>query len=127
MNWMNRYSAMTSVPMNSRIRAALVSYSPRPLMSWKVATWLVTLGMRVATRNSTITSVLPRKVNRSRAYAAIVPISTVPTSDTTRTIVVLMKPSSILPLVNAVTKLSKFEPARWRGERPGRRRTPAAS
>ena len=32
----------------------------------------------------------------------------VPASDTTRMIVVLTKPSSILPLVKAVTKLSKL-------------------
>src|SRR5262245_44387924 len=32
----------------------------------------------------------------------------VPTSDTARTIVVFTKPSSIFPLTNAVTKLSKF-------------------
>ena len=51
---------------------------------------------------------MPRNANRSSAYAAIVPMKIVPASDTTSTIEVLTKPSSILPLVNAVTKLSKL-------------------
>ena len=38
----------------------------------------------------------------------MVPMKIVPTSETASTIVVLMKPSSICPLTNAVTKLSKL-------------------
>ena len=88
------------------------------MINWKVATWLVALGMSVASRKSPTTSFLPRNTNRSRAYAAIVPMKIVPTSETTSTIVVLTKPSSISPLVKAVTKLSKLSQFSGRSNGP---------
>lgn len=53
--------------MYSRTGAQRVSIRPKLLMTWKVATWVVTPGTRVAIRNRAMTAFLKRNSKRSMA------------------------------------------------------------
>lgn len=89
--------------MYSRIGAQRVSNRPKLLMTWKVATCVVTPGTRVAIRKRAMTSFLKRKSKRSMAYAVIEPISTVPVIENNRMKAVLPKAISMWPSLKAVT------------------------
>ena len=76
---------------------------PKLSTIWKVATWVVTPGTSVATRNRATTSFRKRKVKRSIAYAAIEPMMTVPVMAKSRMNAVFPNAASIWPSWNAVT------------------------
>src|ERR1035437_8032348 len=99
---------MMSVPMYRAIAESLVLYMPRKWTTWKVATFCVTDGTIAARRKRNTTNLFPLKEKRSIAYAAIVPMIMVPTREMARMIAVLTKPENMLPLFQAVKKLSKF-------------------
>ena len=91
-----------------------------------MATWVVTPGTSVASRNSASTSFLNRKWNRSSAYAVIVPMMIVPITDATRMIVVLTNARAMSASWNAVTKFCEGRVLR-QVERAAASRSPARS
>ncbi|MNY70662.1 hypothetical protein D3C86_2088420 [compost metagenome] len=71
-------------------------------MIWKVATWVVTPGISVASRKAPMSSLLPLNLNRARIYAIIEPVRVAPAMEISTMMMVFMKPSSIFPSTKAL-------------------------